>query len=520
MLHDGIHVVTAEEMRSLDQYTIENIGIPGAVLMENAGKATVEALEDFFEIEFPVRVAIFAGKGNNGGDGFVIARHLEMRGHEAVVYLLAELDDLSGDAAIMARAAVNCGVIVREIPGANALGASDFDPAHYDFVVDAVFGTGLTSAIRGHAVGAVDMINSSGLPVVAVDMPSGLSSDSGELPGPAVHADLTVTFAYPKRGLILAPASTFAGEVVVADIGIPAPAGQDKLQTALITRDMIRTINLERDENSHKGSYGHVCVVAGSRGKSGAAALTGMAVLRAGAGLTTVACPDSLVTSIPQIYPALMTLSLEETGGGISRAAVKSLEPHLGQFSALAVGPGLGSEEEQAEAIRKLVEGSTIPVVLDADGINAYAGKRQLLAGLSVPLIITPHPGEMARLMDCSVAEVQADRLEISRALAEELDAIVVLKGHGTVVAEPGGEVYINSSGNAGMATAGSGDVLTGMIASLLGRDFTPLESAVAAVYLHGLAGDAAVEEIGMAALTATDILDFLPEAFAEVEEH
>jgi len=519
MLPGGIHLLTAEEMQRLDGYTIETIGIPGAVLMENAGRAVVDSFESHFDIQADYRVAIFCGKGNNGGDGFVIARHLQQCGHEAVVYLFCTLDQLSGDALLNAGIAERVGIDIIEVADAEALSEVQFNPTDYAFIFDALFGTGLNSAVRGHYLGAIDLINSSGLPVIAVDVPSGISSDTGVLPGPSVRADLTVTFAYPKRGLILPPACKQAGEVVVADISIPLLAEGDELNTVLISETMIQHLNLEREIDSHKGTFGHVGILAGSPGKAGAAALTGSACLASGSGLATVLSSADVTTTIPAVCAELMTESLSCDSLGFASSAVQEALNYAANYSALAVGPGLGTSEATIAMIRDVVRKSPIPVVLDADGINAFAGEAALLSTSESKVIITPHPGEMARLLGIETSEVVENRIEIARQCAVEQQIIVVLKGARTVTADSTGDVYINTTGNPGMATAGSGDVLTGIIASLVGRDFTALEAAVAGVYLHGLAGDLARQEVGMASMTASTLLEYLPHAFRSFEE-
>lgn len=514
MLTGGLKVLNAEQMRNVDSYTINSIGIPGVVLMENAGRAVVDAMEDFFEEDCHMRVAVFCGKGNNGGDGFVIARHLAARGHDPVIILLAQLSNLEGDALINAEVAEKIGLEIREVPDQEALSSLDYDPRDFEVIVDAIFGTGLNSAVRGHFLGAIDLINSSGVPVVAVDIPSGLSSDSGELLGPAVEADLTVTFAYPKLGLVLPPASTIAGEVIVADISIPESAEGQEMQTYLITDDLVASLHLPREKDSHKGSFGHLLVVAGSPGKAGAAAMVGKSALRAGSGLVTIGVSSGLLNTVDCMSLETMTIPLAETDGLLSEEALEAILDALSDKSALAIGPGMGTAESTRRLVYRIVESVELPMVIDADAINAFAGDASKLRSDKCEIVITPHPGEMARLLGITTEEVQRDRVEIARKLARENKIIVVLKGYRTIVASPEGEVFINMSGNAGMATAGSGDVLTGLIGSFLGmKDLTALEATIAAVYLHGLAGDMAAEEKGQSALIAGDLIDFLSDA-------
>jgi hydroxyethylthiazole kinase-like uncharacterized protein yjeF len=514
MLTGGLKVLNAEQMRNVDSYTINSIGIPGVVLMENAGRAVVDAMEDFFEGDGPMRVAVFCGKGNNGGDGFVIARHLAARGHDPVIILLTQMEQLQGDALINAEIAEKIGLEIREVPGQEALSSLDYDPRDFEVIVDAIFGTGLNSAVRGHYLGAIDLINSSGVPVVAVDIPSGLSSDSGELMGPAIEADLTVTFAYPKLGLILAPASTICGEVVVADISIPESAEGIEMQTYLITDDLVSALHLPREKDSHKGTYGHLLVVAGAPGKAGAAAMVGKSALRAGSGLVTVGVSADILNTVDSMAMETMTTPLASEAGLLTVDALDSILEALRDKTSLALGPGMGTEEKTCELVKELVARVEVPMVLDADAVNAFAGNSAELKSDLADIVITPHPGEMARLLGIKTEEVQRDRIEIARELAKENNIIVVLKGYRTIIASPEGEVFINMTGNPGMATAGSGDVLTGLIGSYLGmKDLTPLEAVVAAVYLHGLAGDLAAEEKGQNALIAGDLIEHLSDA-------
>jgi len=521
MLEGAIKLLTAEQMRAMDSYAIDTVGIPGLVLMENAGRAVVDAIEEHFDTDEPLRVAIFCGKGNNGGDGFVVARHLEQRGHSAVVFLLAGLEDLKGDARTNADIARAIGLDIREAPDAESVANLDFDPRDFDLAVDAIFGTGLTSAVGGHYLGAIDLINGSGLPVVAVDLPSGVDADRGPLIGPAVEADLSVTFAYPKIAHVMPPAERLAGDVVVTDISIPAVAETSDLNTYLLTKDAVAPLLQPREADSHKGTYGHLFAVAGGLGKAGAAAMIGKSALLAGAGLVTVGVPISITGILETASLETMTAPLSQAEGGVLAAdALDTIMQLLGDKTALAFGSGTGVAEETVKLFHGLVESVLLPMIIDADGVNAFAGEAEKLRSDNAEIIITPHPGEMARLLGVETSDVQADRIGVARKLATDNGIIVVLKGYRTVVAEPGGAVYVNMSGNPGMATAGSGDVLTGMIAGLAAqRDISPLEAALLGVFAHGLAGDIAADALGETSLIAGDIMDAIPAAFAELAD-
>jgi len=521
MLEGAIKLLTADEMRCMDSFAINTAGIPGIVLMENAGRSVVDTIEEYFEPEWPLHVAIFCGKGNNGGDGFVVARHLEQRGYTTVTYLLARLEDLEGDARVNAEIARAIGLDIREAADADAVAGLPFDPRDFDLAVDAIFGTGLTSAVGGHYLTAIDLINSSGLPVVAVDLPSGVNADSGVLLGPAVEADLCVTFAYPKVAHVMPPAEVLCGDVVVADISIPPCGEGHELKTYLLTDEAVAPLIQPREANSHKGTFGHLLVAAGSMGKGGAAAMVGKSALLSGAGLVTVGVPISLTGILETAVLETMTVPLSQAEGGVlAYDALESILALLGDKTALAFGSGTGVAEETVRLFHELVQRVGVTMVIDADGVNAFAGQAEKLRSEKAEVIITPHPGEMARLLGIGNDDVQADRIGVARKLATDNGIIVVLKGYRTVVAEPGGAVYVNMSGNPGMATAGSGDVLTGMIAGLAAqRDVTPLEAAVIGVFVHGLAGDIAADVLGEVSLIAGDIMDAIPAAFQELTE-
>ena len=365
------------------------------------------------------------------------------------------------------------------------------------------------------------MINGSGLPVVAVDLPSGVDADRGPLIGPAVEADLSVTFAYPKIAHVMPPAERLAGDVVVTDISIPAVAETSDLNTYLLTKDAVAPLLQPREADSHKGTYGHLFAVAGGLGKAGAAAMIGKSALLAGAGLVTVGVPISITGILETASLETMTAPLSQAEGGVLAAdALDTIMQLLGDKTALAFGSGTGVAEETVKLFHGLVESVLLPMIIDADGVNAFAGEAEKLRSDNAEIIITPHPGEMARLLGVETSDVQADRIGVARKLATDNGIIVVLKGYRTVVAEPGGAVYVNMSGNPGMATAGSGDVLTGMIAGLAAqRDISPLEAALLGVFAHGLAGDIAADALGETSLIAGDIMDAIPAAFAELAD-
>ncbi|MBO0863133.1 MAG: NAD(P)H-hydrate dehydratase, partial [Chloracidobacterium sp.] len=533
-------VLTSQQMREIDRVTVERCGIPYPTLMETAGTRVVEAIIGYGAPINKSVFSVFCGKGNNGGDGAVVARQLWMRGAPLVcVYLFGRINETKGEARI------NFDIIsqiyeeerkrANFFPRLSIQEITEEEDAAYisdgaDVVVDALLGTGLTRPAEGLYAKAIESINHrrGAATIVSVDIPSGLSSDAGQLIGPRVQADLTVSFTAPKIGNVLAPASEYNGNLVIAPIGTPNWLIDDESGYLHIVEEKQIAEWLQasrRSSDAHKGSVGDVLLIAGSRGKTGAAALSSETILRAGAGLVTVATADSaqplLVT---QARTEVMTEALDETpGGAISSEALDRALRLARERTVIAIGPGLSSSDESTrDFVREMVEARTAPMVIDADGLNALAPWPEDLKGLDqAPIIITPHPGEMARLVanetGWTTAEIVADRIDVAREFATRLHIITVLKGNRTIIASPGGEVYVNPTGNAGMATAGSGDVLTGLVAGLLAqRPSEPLEATIAAVYLHGLAGDLAVNNLGMRPLVASDIIANLSEAMLQ----
>jgi NAD(P)H-hydrate epimerase len=514
-------IVSADEMRAIDRATSERYGVPSLTLMENAGSAVADyALSHHAEAQ---RILVFCGKGNNGGDGFVAARKLHEQGKKVQVLLLAKPDELRGDAAVMFGKLPDSAIAVNsseELRGEETKSDRMQQLLHADLYLDAILGTGFKPPVRGLYSGAIELINASAVPVIAVDIPSGADADAmGKQTGLIARADAVVTFTAPR------PAHVFSqltlGPTVVAAIGSPEEAIVWSLQLNVITaRDLAPLIG-PRPPDSNKGNYGHVLVVGGSLGKAGAAAMAGIAVLRAGAGLSTVATPKSVLATVAGFHPELMTEPLPETGAGtMSSDARERIEQLAKGKSVLAIGPGISRDAQTAELVRKLIASLQSSIVLDADGLNAFEGRTEELNGKGRTLVITPHPGEMARLAGCSIADVQSNRLQVARKFAREHEVIVVLKGHRTLVVQPDGEAWVNTTGNPGMSTGGTGDVLTGMTAGMMAQHSKNSFAAVlAAVHLHGLAGDVMRERVGEHSLVATDLLRGLPEAFRRTQE-
>jgi NAD(P)H-hydrate epimerase len=514
-----MRVVNADQMREADRRTIEDIGVPSAVLMENAGRQVVAAMEAAFEELPAARVAVLAGPGNNGGDGFVVARVLWQAGIDVQVYVIGAAAGIRGDARLNLDILGRLGIDVVEVLTSQDWELHGAEVLRRDIVVDALFGTGLKSPLEGLAETIAQDLNAGAVPVVAVDLPSGLSADAPAPIGPVVQASLTVTFAAPKLPLMLPPGEDVAGSVVVAEIGIP-PAVIDDLPgpriEAVLAED-VRPLVTARPRDAHKGQFGHALILAGSRGKTGAAHLGAVAALRSGAGLVTVAVPASCLPIVASMGAEYMTTALEERPDGtVSRAAADALVG--GGHDVIAAGPGLGTAADQEALVLALLERSLAPLVLDADALTVLAASPAALRGTpDRPVVITPHPGEMARLTGMPTADVQRHRVAVARDFATGHHVYVILKGYRTLVATPEGVVYINPTGNPGMATGGSGDVLTGMVAGWLAQGLGVTAACLVAVYLHGAAGDLAAAELGQVSMTAGDIVVHLGAATLEL---
>jgi len=512
-------ILTSAEMRAIDRAAIEDLGIPGVVLMENAGQRIYRAIKFRFPEIAGERIVVVAGKGNNGGDGFVVARHLFNAGARPEVLLLAARDEVRGDAAVNLGIALKSGIPIRDIPDAAAWGKARSALSKATIVIDAIFGTGLEKPLEGLFARAVADINRTEAYKVAVDIPSGLSADSFEPIGPSVSADLTVTLAAPKVAHIFPPAADRVGELVIAPIGIPpALFNRAELKLEMVEERAVGPYFAKRKRDTHKGSYGHLLIFAGSLGKSGAAALAGRAALRTGAGLVTVATAAGVLPSIARSMAELMTEPLPETETRtIDASALARALTLLKGKDAVLVGPGLSTHPSTAAFVAGLLPKVKAPCVIDADGLNILASRPGLLDGLEAPAVLTPHPGEFARLSGRTTAEVLRHRLELAPEFAVKHEAIVVLKGYRTLIALPDGRVFVNPTGNPGMATGGTGDVLGGMIGSQIAQKNDLLGSVLSAVYAHGLAGDVAAERLGEKALVAGDLIRYLGPAMKEL---
>ncbi len=547
-----MRILTAEAMRGVDRMASERLGLGGLVLMENAALGVVDAIGSRYpDAE---SAAIFCGPGNNGGDGLAVARQLATRGYAVEVFLVDGGRPLAGDAAVQLEICRRLGLSMHSlVPGTAAaperqqapetqetpaapsheldrqgegVAASPLELAdalaaagQHDLVIDALFGTGLARPLTGLFARLVEGLNQLPRPRVAVDIPSGLSGSGAAVLGPHLRADLTVTFAAPKVAHVFPPAADAVGELVVADLGFPphlVDAAEGDLH--LLVGEELSGLLAPRARDSHKGVFGHLLLVAGSLGKAGAAVLAARAAVRAGAGLVTAAVPEPILAILQLGAVEAMGVPLPAgAGGGLAAGGVELVLAAAAGKSALALGPGLGQEAETAAAVRRLVAAIELPLALDADGLNAFAGRAEELAGRRAPTVLTPHPGELGRLLGIPAGEVQADRPAAARRAAALTGAIVVLKGSLTLIAAPGGGLYVNPTGNPGMASGGTGDVLTGILGGLLAQRLEPLDAACLAVYLHGLAGDLALDRLGGPSLAAADLIASLPAALADL---
>lgn len=508
-------LVTANEMQHMDRNTIESFGIPGRVLMENAGRgATVFFLETVYR-HLSGPVGVMAGRGNNGGDGFVMARYLHQKGIPVTVFLLSPKGRLTGDAAANLHLLDTMGVPVVEIADAVAFEAQQTALRHQHIWIDAILGTGLRSDVRGFYRTAIDFINSRQRPVFAVDIPSGLNADTGQVCGTSIRATATATFGFAKIGHFAYPGRTLTGRLKVIEIGIPPHvATQVGCRQHLIAPDTLKPDYPRRSATAHKGHTGHLLVLAGSPGKTGAAAMAATSAMRVGAGLVTLGIPRSLNPVLEALVTEAMTVALAESAqGALDESAIETILPLIADKRCLAVGPGIGTAATTGRLLSRLIQASPVPMVIDADGLNLIAADPTLLSKRQSPVVLTPHPGEMARLSGHSTAKIQNDRIGHARAFAERYGIIVILKGAGTVVAQPDGTVFVNPTGNPGMAAGGMGDVLTGIIAGLVTQGMQIGEASCWGVYLHGLAADHVARDNAPVGYLATEVMQALPEA-------
>lgn len=513
-----MRILAAEQMREADRRTIADVGLPGVVLMENAGRAVVCEIVRRYQHLAPGPVLVLCGKGSNGGDGLVVARTLLQRGWQVTTVLLAAEALIDGDARTYLDILQRLAAPIEFVPDLTRVETLLDQLPTPVLIIDALFGTGLSAPVRGHYAFALEWMNRSLATKVAIDIPSGLDATTGAILGVVFVADLTVTFASAKLGQIIYPGVACCGELVVAEIGIPQTILDEVAVGILLEAEEVRRFLPLRPVTGHKGTFGHLLLVAGSGGKSGAAVLAAAAALRTGAGLVTVAAPRSLQKTLASKLTEAMTAPLDEVDGELAVTTFAQISALWQGKSVLAIGPGLGRSAATCALVRRIVQECPLPLVIDADGLFALAGHDEVLAARAVgTTILTPHPGEMAHLLGCEITAIEMDRVGMARRFAEQHGVVLVLKGARTVIAAPDGGIFINPTGHAGMATGGMGDLLTGIIAALLTQGAPPLAAAAAGVWLHGRSGDRLCSRFGDAGLLASDLLTEIPGARCEV---
>ena len=502
-------IATREIIREIDRKTIKEYGIPGLILMENAGRLVSDVIRN----EFPdaSSISIFCGGGNNGGDGFVLARHLINAGKEVTTYLLKNKNEYMGDAR------TNLGSLLKISKNIKKLSSSFSNYKKSDLIVDAIFGTGLDREVKGRYKKVIEGINTLKTPKISVDLPSGIDANKGVPLGVSIRANVTVTFAAPKLGISIYPGLAYSGKIYVADITTPKIL-ENGIPYELITFKKCKSVIHERPADTHKGNYGHTLIIAGSAGKTGAAALSAHSAVRSGSGLVTVGVPRSIINSIDEKVVEAMSEGFEDSGKGLlSEDSLKHAITSLKSKTSLAIGPGIPVNKSTEKFLLSLLTELKVPVVADADAINIIAKNKAILKRIEVPVILTPHPGEMARLTGKTSKEIQSSRIEIARKFAVNHDCYLILKGARSVIATPKSRVYINPTGNPGMSSGGMGDILTGVISGLISQKYSPEDACLLGTFIHGLSGDIVAEKIGRSGITATDIANTIPEALKQI---
>jgi len=516
-----VKAVTGTDMGKLDKFSIEQIGIPGVVLMENAALKVVKHVELYFEQskltqKKPAQnsVVIVAGKGNNAGDAFVVARHLIIGGSRVKLYCLFEKECITGDARLNLDILQNVGAVIEFLQKDSELDTFRSDIKNAQVVIDGIFGTGFRGQIQGHLANVIHLINENSNYTIAIDIASGIESATGRVADTCVQAHKTVTFELPKIGQLIYPGAHNTGELVVESIGMPRQAFKSiEINTNLTDCDFMKAVIPKREAEFNKGNCGKVVVVTGSIGMAGSGCIAAKASLRTGSGLVYIAGPSSLINIYQSVVPEAIAIKLEDNKGIISEESTSNILELLKKCDVAAIGPGLSSDVSIYNIISSIAQNASIPIVLDADALNAVSKNTDILRKFQKAVVITPHPGEMSRLTGLDISYIQRNRIEVARKYASQWGVVIVLKGARTIIADKSGTIYINPNGNAGMATAGSGDALTGIIASLIGQGAGAFEAAVAGVYVHGLAGDIAAVTKGEYGLNAMDIVESVPYA-------
>lgn len=502
-------LLTPQQMKAIDETAIRDIGIPGIILMENAAIQTVMKASKMIGDKNDPKVTVVAGTGNNGGDAFAVTRHLLSMGYAVSVFSMTEVENLTGDAGINARILRNMGMDIPVIRDAESLERLKKSCRESHLVIDGLLGTGLNRDVDGILSEVMDVINDNASLILSVDIASGVDGLTGKIRGKCIKADATVTFFLPKIGMLLYPGAGYIGELTVADIGIPYALAEDLDMPCLMEKHDIGEMLPVRPAEGHKGTFGKPLVIAGSPGMTGAAYLSTLAAYRTGSGLVRLLVPENCLATLSVMIPEAVTYGLPQQ----KEERFSLVKKLIDEADAVLIGPGLSRTEEAMQLLETVVENCDKPMVIDADALNLISGNKSLLERLRCEAIITPHPAEMSRLTGITISGIQDDRIGIAKSFADEFGLTVVLKGAGTVIASNDGRTAINPTGNHGMATAGAGDVLAGVIVSLLGQGLPPYEAAVAGTYIHGLAGDMAAAEMGAAGVMASDIANNISKA-------
>jgi len=517
----AMKVATAEQMKRLDERTIKECGIPGIVLMENASQGTVRHLFRHFPDVLKKRVVVVAGKGNNAGDGFGVARILMNKGCCVTVCILAEPAEIKGDARINLDILSSMNADIHSAPDERAFEQIKPILKEADLIIDAMLGTGLKGEVKGYYADVIAFLNKLKKTIISIDIPSGLDANDGKPLGVCIKADLTVTFGLPKLGHLIYPGVDYVGKLALVDISIPRYlVDEEDIDVEILELEELKNVLIPRRGDSHKGNFGHILVIAGSTGKTGAASMASEAALRSGAGLVTLAIPETLNPIMEMKLTEVMTEPIPDEGRGFfGKASMDKLLSLCQGKDLMLLGPGIGTHTETVKVVEEMIASFQKPLVVDADGLNCISMNVDVLAKAKSPLILTPHPGEMARLRKISTGEVQGRRIAIAREFAREYGLYLVLKGARTLISNPDGRIFINPTGNPGMATAGMGDVLTGMIGGFIAQDMPIIDALKLAVFLHGYCGDRAKEQYGERALLATDVMAKIPEVLKSLED-
>lgn len=516
-----MRLITGADMKKLDNWAIQEYGVPSLLLMENAGGAVVKKAEQLLENLHGRQVIILAGKGNNGGDALVVARRLHESGAEVRLFLLFPPDEFSNDALENWRLVEKKGLKWHILSDENSFYLLRLRLNQCDLVVDGIFGTGFSGKPEKNIMRVIQAVNESNAIVLAVDIPSGLEADSGKVEGACIKADYTVTFAWAKRGLVVFPGKEYVGQLEIANISLPQEAINElPTEEYYVDMDFVKNILPPINWQGHKNNFGQVLVIAGSAGMTGASYFACKAAYRSGAGVVTACLPGSLAMSFDMALPEVITHGVAETPQNtLDRAAWPEIGQLLENKGSVVFGPGLSKHEAIGYILEELLLKLNVPLVIDADGLNVLAQNTGILENKNIPVILTPHPGEMARLLNIPIESVQRDRIGAALSAAEKLNSIVVLKGAASITATPQGIIYINSTGCPALATAGTGDILAGLIGGFLAQGIDPVEAAYFGVFVHGLAGDLAAIEKGMRGVMASDVLEALPYALRSIEE-